>query len=63
MEPFNKALGVVTDVMRDGATTHPDNDWIGRTPDYQSAGPKTICGCCTQVISSRIISPIASHGC
>lgn len=34
MEPFTQALDVVTGVMCDGATSHPDNDWIGRTPDY-----------------------------
>jgi hypothetical protein len=27
MEPFTKALEVVAQVMRDGAATHPDNDW------------------------------------
>ena len=27
MEPFGKALEVVAGVMRDGAATHPDNDW------------------------------------
>jgi hypothetical protein len=20
--------------MQEGATTHPDNDWVGRSPDY-----------------------------
>ena len=34
MELFTKALDVVTTVMRDGAATHPNNDWIGRTPEY-----------------------------
>jgi hypothetical protein len=34
MEPFAKALKVVTDVMRDGAASHPDNDWIGLPPEY-----------------------------
>ncbi len=34
MEPFVKALEVVTDVMREGAASHPDNDWIGRSPEY-----------------------------
>jgi hypothetical protein len=37
MEPFNKALDVVTGIMRDGAATHPDNDWIGRSPSIMSA--------------------------
>ena len=34
MEPFTKALEVVAGVMREGAATHPDNDWVGRTPEY-----------------------------
>ena len=34
MEPFTKALEVVARVMRDGAATHPDNDWVGRSPEY-----------------------------
>jgi hypothetical protein len=34
MEPFTKALEVVARVMRDGATTHPDDEWVGRSPEY-----------------------------
>ncbi len=34
MEPFTKALEIVTRVMREGAATHPDHDWVGRDPDY-----------------------------
>ena len=34
MEPFTKALEVVARVMRDGAATHPDNDWVRRGPEY-----------------------------
>lgn len=34
MEPFTKALDAIAGVMRDGATTHPDNDWVRRTPEY-----------------------------
>lgn len=34
MEPFNKAFETVASVMRDGAVSHPDNDWIRRTPEY-----------------------------
>jgi len=33
MEPFAKALEVVARVMR-GAATHPDDDWIRRSPEY-----------------------------
>jgi hypothetical protein len=29
-----KALEIVDAVTRDGAQTHPDNDWIRRTPEY-----------------------------
>ncbi len=34
MEPFTKALEVVARVMYDGAATHPDNDWVRRSPEY-----------------------------
>jgi hypothetical protein len=34
MEPFTEALKIVARVMRDGAATHPDNDWIRRSPEY-----------------------------
>ncbi len=34
MEPFAKALEIVARVMRDGAATHPDNDWVQRGPEY-----------------------------
>ena len=34
MEPFTKALEIVAQVMREGAATPPDNDWIRRSPDY-----------------------------
>jgi hypothetical protein len=34
MEPFTKALETVARVMRDGSATHPDNDWIERSPEY-----------------------------
>ena len=34
MESFTKALETVARVMRDGAQSHPDNDWIRRTPEY-----------------------------
>lgn len=34
MEPFAKALEAIARVMRDGAVSHPDNDWIRRSPEY-----------------------------
>jgi dATP/dGTP diphosphohydrolase len=34
MERFTKALEIVARVMAEGAVTHPDNDWVGRSPDY-----------------------------
>jgi Domain of unknown function (DUF5664) len=34
MESFAKALETVAEVMRAGAATHPDNDWVRRGPDY-----------------------------
>ncbi len=38
MEPFAKALEIVARVMRDGAATHPDNDWVRR--DLSKTGEK-----------------------
>jgi len=34
MESFARALAAVAEVMRAGAATHPDNDWVRRAPDY-----------------------------
>jgi hypothetical protein len=34
MEPFTRALEVGARVMQDGAATHPDNDWVWRSPEY-----------------------------
>jgi hypothetical protein len=34
MDPCAKALEVVADVMRAGAVTHPENDWVPRSLDY-----------------------------
>ena len=34
MELFIKALTVVARVMREGAATHPDNDWVRHSPKY-----------------------------
>ena len=34
MELFSKALEVVARVMREGAATHPDNDWIEHSSEY-----------------------------
>lgn len=54
MEPFTRALDVVTTIMRDGAASHPNNDWIGR-PIIRSAVRKTTCASCMKAISSKII--------
>jgi hypothetical protein len=34
MESFARALAAVAEVMRAGAATHPDNDWVHRAPGY-----------------------------
>jgi hypothetical protein len=34
MESFYQALKVIAGVMRDGVETHPDNDWLRRSPEY-----------------------------
>lgn len=36
MEPqvFAEALEIVAEVMRHGAASHPDNDWLTRPPEY-----------------------------
>ena len=33
MEPFTKALEVVARVIRDGAATYPDKDWVRCSPE------------------------------
>jgi len=37
MEPFTKAFGTIASVMRAGAASHPNNDWVKRTPEYHIA--------------------------
>jgi hypothetical protein len=32
-----QGVEIVARVMREGAATHPDNDWIRRSPDYHLA--------------------------
>lgn len=34
MEPITNALEAVVGVMRAGAQSHPDNDWLRQTPEY-----------------------------
>ena len=34
MESFARALAAVAEVMRAGAATHPDNDWVRCAPGY-----------------------------
>jgi hypothetical protein len=34
MEPFSEAMETIADVMRHGAASHPDNDWLKRAPEY-----------------------------
>jgi hypothetical protein len=34
MEPFIKALEAITQVMQNGVTTHPYNDWLQRSREY-----------------------------
>ena len=34
MEPFDQALAVTAGVTRDGAITHPSNDWPQWRPEY-----------------------------
>jgi len=34
MELFTEALATIADVMKHGAASHPDNDWVRRTPEY-----------------------------
>jgi hypothetical protein len=34
MEPFREALAISADVMKHGAASHPDNDWLRRSSEY-----------------------------
>ena len=33
-QPFSEALEIIAEVMKHGAASHPDNDWVRRTPEY-----------------------------
>jgi hypothetical protein len=45
MEPFTDALKILAEVMRQGAASHPDNDWLRRgRPNIICAARKGICG-------------------
>jgi hypothetical protein len=37
MEQFRTALAVISEVMRRGAIAHPDNDWLGSSPEFHLA--------------------------
>ena len=37
MKVFSEAFDIIADVMKHGAASHPDNDWVRRTPEYQIA--------------------------
>ena len=37
MDEFTDALDIIADVMKHGAASHPDNDWVERTPEYHVA--------------------------
>ena len=39
MEPFTEAMQIVAEVMRHGATSHPDNDWF-KAPARISPNPR-----------------------
>jgi hypothetical protein len=34
MDPFTKALEIISQVMRDGAISHPENDWTECTAEH-----------------------------
>jgi pyrroloquinoline quinone (PQQ) biosynthesis protein C len=51
MEPFAKALEAGAGVMRAGAQSRPDNDWLGRTPEYHIARAEEHSGSCAKAIS------------
>ncbi len=61
MEPFTKALEVVARVMREGAATHPDNDCVGRSPDYHLGRAEEHFG--ATAISWRTICRMQRRGC
>jgi hypothetical protein len=37
---FDQALEVIAGVIRDGAASHPDNDWVERTPEFHIQGAR-----------------------
>ena len=63
MEPFTRALEAVAGVMRDGAASHPDNDWVGRGLNITSAAPNSVCGSCAKATSGRTIYRMRPRAC
>lgn len=53
MEQFVKALEAVADVMRDGAASHPDSDWVGRTPEYHVGRAEEHLRLCARATSGK----------
>ena len=37
MNEFTEAFDIIADVMKHGAASHPDNDWVEWTPEYHVA--------------------------
>ena len=37
MNEFTEAFDIIADVMKHGGASHPDNDWVRRTPAYHVA--------------------------
>jgi hypothetical protein len=63
MEPFTNAPRAISQAMRDGVASHPNNDWVRRSVKYHTAAPKIICGSSRMVISRRTTWRMRPHGC
>ncbi len=56
MREFTHALEVIAEVMRQGARTHPDNDWIARPFEYHIARAEDHLRLLAKATNSRTIS-------
>ena len=55
MEPFAEAMEIVAEVMRHGAASHPDNDWLKRPLSITSSVPRSICSFGVKATNYRTI--------
>jgi hypothetical protein len=63
MNEFTEALDIIADVMKHGAASHPDNDWVrpdspGRPPPRP---PKSTASTCRRESGPELSTNIVQH--